>query len=936
MSWQYSSRLAWAAAAVWTLAVGGSLAWNVVHERERIMQQAYAEARANYNKDITFRRWATVHGGVYVPLTETQKSVPWLSHVPGRDVETTDGRKLTLLNPASMLRQMMDRYTAEYGIRGRITGLRQLNPGNAPDAWEKTQLDAFVQGKKQEVWAMADMDGRPHLRYLHAMYMEPGCEKCHEILGYKLGDMRGAIGVNLPLDGYLKAIDAALLNLGWSHTGIWLLGLFGIVWSGRQLGRRIHESQVLTDALQASDERFNLAVLGAQDGVWDRDLVSGNVYHSPRMSEMLGYAPGEVPSTLAAWKALSHPDDYAKVMEVMQAHLEGKTPRYEAVVRIRGKDRAWRWILSRGQALRDKDGKAVRVSGTHTDITERKKMEEQLYAEKERALVTLSSIGDAVLTTDAEGNVTFMNAVAERMTGWTVAEAMGLPVEAIVMVMDEETQEPAPHPVTQCRTLGHVVNMEATSYLLSRRGEEVSIQDSAAPIRDQAGVLMGVVMVFHDVTHSRSLARQMSWQVEHDALTGLISRREFERRLGVLVDKAQTGSMEHALLYMDLDNFKIVNDVCGHLAGDELLKQLSFILSEQMRKNDTLARLGGDEFGALLENCPLDRAQAIAAKLLHTVSDFRFVWGSRGFDIGVSIGVVVVGPATASAAEVLSAADVACYSAKEAGRNRVHVYEEASAESNQRQSDFFLAGDLREAIKARRFVLFAQEIRSLKGKPGRNYEVLVRMQDTFGKLVPPDAFIPVAERYGLMQEIDRMLVESALAALGAAGPEMADVSLAINLSGLSFQDPEMPGMIRALIQESGVDPTRLTFEITETAAVAHLASGVRFMRELETTGCRFALDDFGSGMSSFAYLKALPVHVLKIDGAFVRDLLTDTADRAFVEAIQSVARTMGKETVAEYAETPELIAALAEIGVDYVQGYGIGKPRPLEMILAGV
>jgi diguanylate cyclase (GGDEF)-like protein/PAS domain S-box-containing protein len=936
MAWQYSVKTTWATALAWTLAVCGSLAWDIQHERARIMQQAHAEARANYDKDITFRRWASAQGGVYVPRATLQTLAPGSIPPPRVDVETTDGRKFTLLEPDVMVQQLMQRYALESGIRGRMTGLRQINPANAPDAWEKAQLESFTKGEREEVWDTTKIDGRPFLRYLHALFMAPECEKCHGGLGYKPGEMRGAIGVNLPLDKYLQSIRAASINLGLSHVGIWLLGLFGIFRAGQQMGRRFQERQALVDAFKASEERFNLAVQGAQDGVWDTDLVSGNTYHSPRMSEMLGYAPNELPSKVEEWKVLVHPEDYAKATAALQAHVRGETPRYEAVMRIRAKDRSWHWILTRGQAIRDAANNALRILGTHTDITERKAMEEQLYAEKERAQVTLSSIADAVITTDTEGNVTFMNPVAETLTGWGMDKAQGMPVETVAMVMDEETRAPMAHPVSQCRSQGKVVGLPADAYLLKRDGGEIAIQVSAAPILDQEGHLKGVVMVFHDVTQSRSLARQMSWQIKHDALTGLISRREFERRLDELVQDAQAGGVSHALLYMDLDNFKIVNDTCGHVAGDELLKQLAFLLAEQMRKNDTLARLGGDEFGALLENCPLEKTQLIAEKLLRTVGDFRFVWGNRSFDVGVSIGVVMIDAATANATEALSAADIACYAAKEEGRNRVHVYLEDGAERHRQQREMFLAGDLRAAIEGKRFVLFAQEIRSLKGKPGRYFEVLMRMQNEHGELMSPGAFVPAAERFGLMKDIDRWVVGQTLAMLGVAGEEAADIRLAINLSGLSLQDPEMPGFIKQALAQSGVDPARLTFEITETAAVAQLSTGVRFMRECESSGCRFALDDFGSGMSSFAYLKALPVQVLKIDGAFVRDLLSDRADRAFVEAIHNVARTLGMETVAEFAETPELIAALEEIGVDYAQGYAVAKPRALEMILAGV
>ncbi len=923
-------------AVAWTAVVGASLVWNIHQEREQVMAQARAAAVTNYNKDITFRRWATRHGGVYVPITATQKSVPWLAHVPGRDVLTRDGRRLTLLNPASMLRQMMDAYAAEYGIQGRITGLRQLNPGNAPDTWEREQLEAFTRGERREIWAYAEMNGEPHLRYLRAMYMEPGCEKCHAILGYKLGDMRGATGVNLPLAPYLAAIEISRENLAFSHGGIWLLGLAGIAWGVRRQKRHARERQSMLAALRASEERFDLAVEGAQEGVWDMDLVAGEMFHSPRMHDMLGYTQAELPASMNAWRNVLHPDDHAAAMAALQAHLDDPARDYEVVFRARHADGDWHWILSRGRAVRDAGGRAVRMVGTHTDITRQKQLEAQLFEEKERAQVTLASIGDAVLTTDAEGGITFMNAVAERLTGWRLDDALGMPVESVAPLYDERTHDSLEGPVSRCLKVGQVVGLAEHTLLINRLAREIAIDDTAAPILDRDGHMVGAVMVFRDVTQSRALTREMSWQLTHDGLTGLISRREFERRLGLLVEEARAGGGEHALLYLDLDQFKVVNDTSGHLAGDELLKQLGFLLSEQMRRNDILGRLGGDEFAALLENCPADKAFEIAEKMRATVAEFRFTWRDKAFDVGASIGLAVIGAETASAQEAMRVADVACYAAKEKGRNRVEVYRPESDASSDRRGEMEVVADIRAALAHGRFVLYAQEIRALPEQAEPSYEVLVRMSDAHGNLVRPDAFIPTAERYGLMPAVDRWVVEHTFRILELAGPAAAHTHLSINLSGLSLLDDDLLDFIRERLAHYRIDAPRITFEITETAAVAHLAKGVRFMRELAKTGCQFALDDFGSGMSSFAYLKNLPVQVLKIDGSFVRDMLDDPVDRTFVEAIHRIGHLMGMRTVAEYVENEDLLDAIREIGIEYVQGYAVGKPRPLEAVLAGL
>lgn len=298
-------RLAWVSAGLWTLVLAGSLAWNIQHDHDQLLDQARTEARASFNKDITFRRWGTLHGGVYVPMDEHQQPIPWLQHLPDRDVTTTQGKQLTLLNPASMVRQMMEQYSRDYGIKGRITGLKYINPANAPDAWERAQLLAFQRGVRKEAWAVAELQGGPHLRYFQAMYVEPGCIKCHAVLGYtRVGELRGGIGVNVPLAPYLARHDDNVLSFGVSHGLIWLLGLGGIGWAGSQQRRRWQERQALTNALKASEERFELAVNGAEEGIWDLDLATGNMYRSKRMCEMLGFSEAELYPSLNTWKSL--------------------------------------------------------------------------------------------------------------------------------------------------------------------------------------------------------------------------------------------------------------------------------------------------------------------------------------------------------------------------------------------------------------------------------------------------------------------------------------------------------------------------------------------------------------------------------------------------------------------------------------------------------
>ncbi|MBP8901613.1 MAG: EAL domain-containing protein [Thiobacillaceae bacterium] len=694
------------------------------------------------------------------------------------------------------------------------------------------------------------------------------------------------------------------------------------------LVERERDLKTAQERLAASEERLDLALRGANDGIWDWDIDGGKVFFSPRWKSMLGHAESEVGDSVDEWERRVHPDDMAAASADLRAHLEGRAATYQNIHRMRHKDGHWVWILDRGACHRDAGGKPYRMVGTHTDISERIHLERALFEEKELAQVTLASIGDGVLTTDREGRVTFLNPVAERLTGWSNAEAGGRPIGEVMTLVCEDTGEAAANPVDRCREEGRVVGMANHTILVNRDGTELAIEDSAAPIRDRDGKLAGVVMVFHDVTDKRSMTREMAWQLAHDGLTGLFNRREFERRLGDLLEQAEVEApgQEHAMLYLDLDQFKIVNDTCGHLAGDELLKRLAQLMQNHARNGDTLARLGGDEFGLLLRGCPLAKAKEIAEKLRGLVRDFRFAWENREFEIGVSIGLAPIRGAGQTMVDVLAAADMACYAAKEKGRNRIHTHHPDDEDLNRRREELHAASRIRAALAANRFQLHAQEIRPLHGGKRGHYEVLLRMRDEAGKLVAPGLFIPAAERYGLMGEVDRWVVRESFRYLA----EIPDIDLAINLSGLSLQDDGFAAFVQRETRARAIDPTRVCFEITETAAISNLGRALSFMGEMKDKGFRFALDDFGAGMSSFSYLKNLPVDYLKIDGAFVRDIVTDPIDRAFVEAINRIGQVMGKETIAEFVENDAILRELNYIGVNYAQGYGIAPPVPLD------
>ncbi|MES2047366.1 MAG: EAL domain-containing protein [Pseudomonadota bacterium] len=555
----------------------------------------------------------------------------------------------------------------------------------------------------------------------------------------------------------------------------------------------------------------------------------------------------------------------------------------------------------------------------------------ELFEEKQRLEVTLNSIGDGVITTDKMGHVTYLNPVAEQKTGWTLAEACGQPAAKILVLMNEETGQTAPSPIELTLRTGEISGQAHHSALVSKQGTVFSIEDTTAPMRDRNNEIIGAVLVFHDVSDARRLADEMTYQATHDALTDLVNRREFERRLENAIQSAS--GEQNAIAYLDLDQFKIVNDTCGHSAGDELLRQITGLLRMSLRANDTLARLGGDEFGVLLEICPAYYAMQIAENLRNIISDFHFVWEDKTFPVSVSIGLVNFGGHGAERkgmTEILRIADSACYTAKDLGRNRIHVYQADDHAMNKRHGELDWYSKIYSALEQNRLVLHVQKIIALNGaEPYHEHvEMLLRLVNEEGEIIPPMAFLPAAERYGLMAEIDRWVIRTAFEHI-ASLPHGANSLYSINLSGSSLNDEKILLFICEQLRSSGVRPESICFEITETAAIANLLNARAFILALKEKGCKFALDDFGSGMSSFAYLKHLPVNFLKIDGCFVKDIETDTVDLAMVTAINNIGHVMGLQTIAEFVENEGILNILREIGVDFAQGYGVGYPISL-------
>jgi len=720
-------------------------------------------------------------------------------------------------------------------------------------------------------------------------------------------------------DGGVRWTEASLTTIEYRGR---LAGL-GVVFD-------VTERRNAERALRESEERLQLAQQAGEIVVWDWDLASDRVHFSPNARELLRVATWEnAPSR--EFFAHVHPQDQPRLQAALDATLVDDRD-YFFEHRLLLPNGQTRWLAQRGRVVRDGGGRPIRLLGVALDITSRKLAEEALFQEKERAQVTLASIGDGVIRTDARGMIEFMNPAAERLTGWPIHEAYGRHLRDVFRVVDRDTHTSLLDPVTRCLAEGRFVEFPGERLLEPRTGHPIAVTDSASPIFNRQGRTIGAVLAFKDVTELRTMEQERSFLATHDPLTGLLNRRTFGDQVDRAVETARGQRRHHALLIAELDQYRLLLDTCGHFASDEALKHFAERLQSRVPPGTLLGRLGSTELGALFLDTPLARVVELSRDLRAALAQPAYRWQERDYEITASVGLVAVGAETADGNAALAAADAARFAARQRGGNRVHEYRPGDDAIARRIGELQWAQEIRRALESGRFRLFSQHIVPLHPESEREplAEVFLRMLSDSGEPVPTAAFIAAAERYNLISNLDRWVMAEGMRLIAAEGPSSeGGTTYTLNLSGQSLGEESFLEHVLGVVETTGVDPRRICFEITETAAIANLSSALRFMSSLRGLGCRFVLDDFGAGFSSFAYLKNLPVDFLKIDASFTHQLPKDRVQRALVESILQIARVLGMKTIAEGIEDEATLELLREIGVDYGQGFVLHRPAPL-------
>ncbi|HEY0308623.1 MAG TPA: EAL domain-containing protein [Acidobacteriaceae bacterium] len=690
-------------------------------------------------------------------------------------------------------------------------------------------------------------------------------------------------------------------------------------------------------SIQGSEHRFQLLVEAVQEySIYMLDPEGRITTWNMGAERMKGYTATEIIGK--SFECFFLPEDLAAGAPQKALATARETGRYEGEGwRVR-KDGSTLWVSVVINAIRDTDGTLLGFAKVTRDMTMRREQEAALraseaalQAEKELLQVTLYSIGDGVISTDLAMNIKTMNQAAELMTGWMLSEAAGRPLNEVFRLVDPETGAPLVNLLEECLAEKSHFHMDTGVGLLGRSGVQWAIQPSWDPIRARNGEILGAVVVFHDVTALQSAQRNLEFHTNYDMLTSLPNRQQFQSTLKDVLERPDTPG-QNAICFLALDRFKIINDTAGHGAGDLLLRTVGHLLTQYVHGPELVARLGGDEFAMILRDCTVEQAQATVTKMLEAIEGLHFHWEERIFRTSASAGLAML-TAGSDAADAMKQADLACYAAKRAGRNRISVYRADQSEGYTRYRELQVASEIRDAIMEDRFTLYGQKIVGLNGDNAPRYELLLRMRDRKGGIMSPAEFIPAAERYDLMGDVDRWVMERVLKYHAAEFASIPNLQLSVNVSANSLNDAKFLPYILKLIAESVLPPTALTMEITETSLINNLTSANSIIEALRATGCKVALDDFGIGLCSFSYLRSFKVDYIKIDGDFVRNMVSSPVDFSIVRAINNIAHEMLAQTIAEYVEDDAILSKITELGVDFAQGYGLGRPAPVEELL---
>ena len=652
-------------------------------------------------------------------------------------------------------------------------------------------------------------------------------------------------------------------------------------------------------------------------------------YANPAAANLLGVDPETLRGKMVT--DLMRPAYRASMRKRITTELDGTEPLAPIEVQLINGDEGGLWVELHSERTTF-EGTPAFITVAR-DITHRKGLEASLGRGKLQARVTLESIGEGVITTDPSGVIDYMNEAAEQLLACNRSVAIGKQLPELIGLVDEIDGDSLGDPVAKCLAERRRINLGRRALLISKASKrEFSTELTASPIRGPDREVAGCVVIFHDVSEMRGLAREMSYQASHDPLTGLVNRAEFERRLDQALNSPRGEHVGHVVCYLDLDRFKAVNDSCGHMVGDNLLREIAVLLKDQVRDSDTVARLGGDEFAMLLVGCPLDKARQIAGSVCDAVADYKFTWQDRVFELGVSIGLVEIDSESATAETALTAADSACYVAKQQGRGRIHVYSARDEVMARERGEIQWLQRVQNALKENQFELYVQPVIATRGRveTGPAAEFLLRMRDESGKIIAPAQFLSAAERYQLMSHLDRWVVRAALTSIAGDEPHLPKGrSCSINLSGQTLGDEDFLEYVVDLLDHTGVAPSKICFEVSESAVMNNLDHARRFINVLHGMGCRFALDDFGSGIGSFSQLRQLSIDYLKVDGSFTRDLNQNSVSREMLSAMIKLSRSLDFLVVAEQVEDQESFDTLRDLGVDYIQGFVVERPRPL-------